>query len=148
VRKGNPLAALLLCGLVLAALAAETARARRLVGASLRLRAVEITSMHAAQLGQRPEPLLLANLALLREAQRMDPAEIGVRVARGSVYFLLGRFDEAVAGYEDALRLEPRPEIYFNIGRARLAQGDRLAAETAFARAIRLDPRLERELPR
>ncbi len=148
MRSGNPLLALVVCGLVLAGLAAQTLRARRLVGANVRLHAVEVTSMRAARMGQRPEALLLANLAVLRVAQRMDPAEIGVRMARGSVYFLLGRLDQAIAGYEDALRLEPRPEIYFNIGRARLAQQDRAAADAAFARAIRLDPRLERELPR
>jgi tetratricopeptide (TPR) repeat protein len=136
----------LAAGLVLL-LGAQTVRLRRLVGANQRLRAVELTSLAAARQGERAEPVLRANLAVLREAQRMDPAEVGLRVARGSVYFLLRRWDEAIAGYEDALRLEPRPEIYFNIGRARFAQGNREAADQAFARAIRIDPRLQRELP-
>ena len=134
--------------LVLVALGAQTVRMRRLVGANKRLRAVELTSLAAARQGQRAEPLLRANLVVLRDAERMDPAEVGLRVARGSVYFLLGRMDQAIAGYETALRLEPRPEIYFNIGRARLAQGDPVAANVAFARAVRIDPKLTKELPR
>jgi tetratricopeptide (TPR) repeat protein len=134
--------------LVLAALFAQTSRGRALVGANQRLRAVEVTSLAAARQGERAEPLLLANLSVLREAERMDPADVALRVARGSVYFLLGRMEQAVASYEDAQRLEPRPEIYFNIGRAKLALGDRGAADTAFARAIRIDPRLAKELHR
>jgi len=132
--------------LVLAALFAQISRGRALVGANQRLRAVEVTSLGAARQGKRAEPLLLANLSVLREAERMDPADVALRVARGSVYFLLGRMEQAVSSYEDALRLEPRPEIYFNIGRAKLALGDHGAADTAFARAVRIDPRLAKEL--
>jgi tetratricopeptide (TPR) repeat protein len=134
--------------IVLAALFAQTSRGRALVGANQRLRTVEVTSLAAARQGERARPLLLANLSVLREAERMDPADVALRVARGSVYFLLGRMEQAVSSYEDALRLEPRPEIYFNIGRAKLALGDRGAADTAFARAIRIDPRLAKELRR
>lgn len=137
---------LLATALVLAALFAQTSRGRALVGANRRLRAVEVTSLAAARQGRRADPLLLANLSVLREAERMDPADVALRVARGSVYFLLGRMEQAVSSYEDALRLEPRPEIYFNIGRAKVALGDRGAADTAFARAIRIDPRLAKEL--
>jgi len=144
VRASTRLAAL---AFVLLALFAQSVRMRRLVGANQRLRAVELTSLAAARQGQRAEPLLLANLAVLRDAERMDPAEVGLRVARGSVYFLLGRMDQAISGYEAALRLEPRPEIYFNIGRARLAQGDPVAANVALARAVRIDPKLTKELP-
>ena len=133
--------------LVLVALLAQSARMRRLVGANQRLRAVELTSIAAAGQGERAAPLLSANLAVLRDAERMDPAEVGLRVARGSVYFLLGRMDQAIAGYESALRLEPRPEIYFNIGRAKLAQGDPVAANVALARAVRIDPKLTKHLP-
>jgi tetratricopeptide (TPR) repeat protein len=135
------------CGFVLAALALESARAGRLLGANRRLRAVEITSLRAAQLGKQGEPLLRVNLAVLREAERMDPAEIGLLVARGSVYYLLGRMEDAVAGYQDALRLEPRPEIYLNLGRALAALGRRAESDAAVERAVRLDRRLASQRP-
>lgn len=138
---------LALCGLALAALGLETARAGRLLGANRRLRAVEITSLRAAQLGKQGEPLLLANLTVLRDGERMDPAEIGLRMARGSVYYLLGRMEDAVSGYQDALRLEPRPEIYLNLGRALAALGRRAESDAAVARAIRLDSRLASQRP-
>jgi tetratricopeptide (TPR) repeat protein len=138
---------LALCALVLAALAFESARAGRLLGANRRLRAVEITSLRAAQLGKQGEALLRANLAVLRDGERMDPAEIGLRMARGSVHYLLGRMDDAVAGYQDALRLEPRPEIYLNLGRALAALGRRAESDAAVERAIRLDRRLASQRP-
>ena len=38
----------------------------------------------------RSGTLLEANLGVLRDAQRMDPAEVGIPLARGSVNYLLG----------------------------------------------------------
>jgi tetratricopeptide (TPR) repeat protein len=140
--------ALLASALVVAGLAAQGARAQRLLGASRRLRAVEVTSLRAVQLGARRGPVLEANLAVLRDAQRMDPAEVGVPLARGSVLYLLGRLEPSIAAYREALRLEARPEIYLNLGRALRAHGEVAEGEREMARAARLDPRLAAELGR
>jgi tetratricopeptide (TPR) repeat protein len=140
--------ALLLAPALLAALAAETTRVGNLLGASKRLRAAEITSLHAGAAGARGAEILRANLVILRQAQRLDPAEVGVPMARGGVYFLLGQMEPAVAAYDDALALEKRPETYLNRGRALLELGRREIAEESFRLAVRLDPRLERFAPR
>ncbi len=146
--NNSRLMALAASALVVAALVAQGARAQRLLGASRRLHTVEVTSMRAAQLGARRAPILEANLAVLRDAQRMDPAEVGIPLARGSVLYLLGRLEPAIAAYREALRLEPRPEIYLNLGRALRAHGEVAEGEQALARAVRLDPRLGSELGR
>jgi len=142
------LLALVASALVVAALVAQGARAQRLLGANRRLHAAEVTSLRAAQLGARRGPLLEANLAVLRDAQRMDPAEVAIPLARGSVLYLLGRLEPAIAAYREALRLEPRPEIYLNLGRALRAHGEVAEGEREMARAARLDPLLAAELGR
>jgi tetratricopeptide (TPR) repeat protein len=43
-------------------------------------------------------------------------------------YRVLGRNDEAIRFYREALRLDPRPELYVNLGAAELAVGDRNTA--------------------
>ena len=68
-----------------------------------------------------------------------------IPLARGSVNYLLGRLDPAIAAYREALALEARPEIHLNLGRALRAQGLLAEAERELARAVRLDPRLAAE---
>ena len=128
-------------------LAAQSWRAARLLDASRRLRAVEYTSTRAAAAGGRAVPLLMRNLELAREAERLDPASVAAPLYRGSLNLLLGRHAPAIEAYQDALRLEPRPEVYLNLGRAQLAAGDRQSAETSFARLRALDPRLAATAP-
>jgi tetratricopeptide (TPR) repeat protein len=123
-------------------LAAQSWRAARLLDASRRLRAVEYTSTRVAAAGERAVPLLTRNLELAGEAERLDPANVAAPLFRGSLNLLLGRHAAAIEAYQDALRLEPRPEVYLNLGRAQLAAGDREAAEISFARLRALDPRL------
>jgi len=144
----RPLLAWIATGLVLAALYAETGRARRLLGASRRLHTVEQTSARASAFGGRREALLLANLKVLDVAAAMDPAEVGIPLARGSVYYLLGRLEPAIESYRAALRLEARPEVHLNLGRALYAHGATAEGEREMRRGTRLDPRLARELPR
>lgn len=59
----------------------------------------------------------------------------------------LGNFDAAIAGYRQALAIDPGlPDGYFNLGSALLAAGDSVAAAEAFARSLELDPGDERSL--
>ena len=86
---------------------------------------------------------VLRRIAVIRIAQ-----EVGIPLARGSVNYLLGRLDPAIAAYREALALEARPEIHLNLGRALRAQGLLAEAERELARAVRLDPRLAAEAAR
>ena len=98
-------------------------------------------------LGARRASQLRGNIARLRQAGQLDPLEIGIPIARGSQYYLLRQPQAAVEAYEEALRLEPRPEIYLNLGRALDLAGRRDEASRAFFLASRMDPRLLPEVP-
>ena len=68
-------------------------------------------------------------------------------IARGSQYYLMGRAEPAEQAYLEALRLEPKSEIYLDLGRAQWLAGRREEALRNFTLAVRLDPGLVRELP-
>jgi tetratricopeptide (TPR) repeat protein len=136
---------LILFGLTLAA---QTARWRHRWQASRSLYVVEARTRAAIQAGQASRQLFAENLALLDRAARRAPAEIGVPIARGTQYLLLGSFDRSISAYEKALRQEPRPEVYLNLGRAQFAAGRREEAKDSFAKAVQLDPRLETAVPK
>jgi tetratricopeptide (TPR) repeat protein len=135
--------------LAVAALALQTVRARDLLEASRILRQVEQVSVLAASSG-RPAaaaPIYWANLKLLQRAERLAPADSRLPLARGSQYLLLGRPEEAMAAYRQALEVGPRPEIYLNLGRAALGAGEAGEARTAFRRALTLDRFLRDQVP-
>jgi tetratricopeptide (TPR) repeat protein len=136
--------------LLAAALAGQLQRSRDLLEARRVLRQVEQISVVAATSG-RPAaalaPLYWVHVELLRRAEGLDPADARLPLARGSQYLLLGRAEEAVAAYREALAIEPRPEIYLNLGRAQLGAGDREAARESFRRALALDPFLRQDVP-
>lgn len=111
--------------------------------ASKVLATVEWTSNQIAARGRMPQQLLNTHLELLRVAQKSAPAEVGIPLARGSQYLIAGKPRAAVRAYEEALALEPRAEIYLNLGRAHLELGERAAAQTALRTALALDPNLE-----
>jgi len=146
--RGTTVAAAL-AALLLAALAFDVRRGARLVGADKRVKLVEVTSTIAAARRDAAGPTVLRrNLEVLRAAAAMDPADVRVPLARGSVLLLLGRLDEAIASYRQALALEPRPEIHLNLGRALAAAGRRDEAERHFALVRAIDSRLARSIPR
>lgn len=109
---------------------------------------VEARTRAAIQAGRASRRLFSDNLTELELARRRAPAEIGVPIARGTQYLLLGSFDSAIDAYQEALRQEPRPEVYLNLGRAQFAAGRREQAAASFAKAVRLDPRLADAVPK
>lgn len=121
--------------------------ALRILRASRIVRVVEATSLQAAGAGAAGEPLLRRNLALAQEALALDPSSVAAAQSKGSVYLLLGRPQQAIESYEAALRLQPAPELYMDLGHAFLAAGDLTTARRQFARAVKLNSRLAEQVP-
>ncbi|HEX7181168.1 MAG TPA: tetratricopeptide repeat protein [Thermoanaerobaculia bacterium] len=133
--------------LLAVALLGQTARWRARSTAGRILHQVEALTMAAVNAGRAPSYLLVSNLEALRRAAELDPLEIGIPIARGSQHFLLRNARAAIDSYEDALALEPRPEIYFNLGRAHDLAGNAEEARRNYQLGLRLSPRLASEVP-
>ena len=133
--------------LLVAALALHTLRARNLLRASSILNTAERTTIQLAARGQVPPTLLWRNLEMLRQAEELAPASVGVLVAQAGQHLLLERPEEAARDYRRALELEPRPETWFNLGRAQWTMGEREAALESWVTACRLDSKLLRQVP-
>lgn len=133
--------------LALALAARGYSGARRLEASRLLSRA-ETVSLGMVARGQAPRQLLAQNLRDLRLAAELDPLEVGIPLALGSQYLLLGRPEKAAESYREALALEPRPEIYLNLGKALRLSGQEQEANQCFDRAIRLDRNMRQQVPR
>jgi tetratricopeptide (TPR) repeat protein len=132
----------LLAALCAGALAAQTWRALRLLEASRILHAVQTVSVVLVQRGGAPPPLLVHNLELLGRAERLDPSNGAIPLARGSQLLLLHRPQEARTAYLESMALEPRAEVYLNLGRALRDLGQTAEAAAARRRAVLLHPQL------
>ena len=143
--KGRTLGRLLTVLLTLA-LAGQTVRWRDRLLASRLLADAEALTLGVAS-GQVPPRALADNLKALSQAAALDPVQVGIPIARGSQYLLLGRAEPAEQAYREALRLEPKSEVYLDIGRAQWLAGRKDEALRNFALAVRLDPRLVGALP-
>jgi tetratricopeptide (TPR) repeat protein len=135
-----------LAALLALAVAGQVWRAGNRLEANRILHQVEQVSVATA--GRAPAALYWANVKLLRRAAYHDPADSRILLALGGQYLLLGRPEEAIEAYRVALAVEPRPEIYLNLGRAQAILGDREAARESFRRAALLDRRLLPAIPR
>jgi tetratricopeptide (TPR) repeat protein len=111
------------------------------------LKSVEMSTAQALATRRAAPGLLQQNAERLARAELLAPASASIRLARGAQFLLLGMNDKAIAAYEEALRLEPRPEIYLNLGRAQWRARQETAALESLRRALRLDPALLREIP-
>lgn len=131
------------------ALVGQVVRWRSRMEAGRLLARVEALSTMVTERGKRKMPgrLLQENLESLRRAAALDPVEVGVPIARGSQHLLSGSPEAAIAPYRAAAALEPRPEIYFNLGRAEWMARRPEDARRDLALALRLDPRLAEVLP-
>ncbi len=133
--------------LLSAALAGQIRLTVSRLGASRALDQVERRSKAALSVGRSSRTLFAENLQLLRRAARLDPLEPGIPIARGAQHLLLGSAEAAEEAYIEALHLEPRPEIYLNLGRAQLLAGTPDAARQSFSTATKLDPHLAPYIP-
>jgi len=131
-----------------AALVAQVLRARDLSRAQTVLRSVEARSSEIARGTSVDSRVLRAHLLALDDAQRLDPAEVAIPIARGNQYLLLGAYESAIEAYRAAQRLERRPETHLNIAEAMLRLDRRKDAVAELASVLRLDPMLARRIPR
>jgi tetratricopeptide (TPR) repeat protein len=129
------------------ALLGQTGRMRERLTAGRILRQVEVLSMAMIARGEVPPRIFAINLELLRRAAALDPGEVGIPIARGTQYLLLGNGGSAVAAYRAALELEPRPEIHLNLARALVMAGEMEKAREEFRLAVKLDPNLAKLVP-
>jgi tetratricopeptide (TPR) repeat protein len=143
--RGRILGPLLTLALVLA-LTGQTVRGRDRLEASRLLSNAEALTLGIAA-GRLPRQAVADNLEALRRAAALDPVEVGIPIALGSQYLLLDRPEPAEQVYLEALRLEPRSEVYLDLGRAQWMAGRREEALRSFGVALRLDPLLVRGLP-
>jgi len=134
--------------LLLLAFALDLKRSGDIVRAQRLLRSVEGRTVAMLQSGNMQRALLLAHVEALRDAKRLDPADVAIRVALASEYLLLGDLEKARVAYEEALAFEPRPEIVLNLGKVAQAAGDEELARTHFAHAVKLDPLLRSQVPK
>lgn len=102
--------------------------------------AVERASLQATASGSLTPRLVEYNLDRLRGATDLDPTNVHLPILQGSQYMLLGRPRPAIEAYDEAMRLEPRAEIYLNRGKAYRILGDEDAAERDFRTVVELDP--------
>lgn len=142
--NGRVLAWPLLLLLVLA-LAGQTIRWDDRITANRALRGIEALTAAAIRVGRAD--VLRANIESLRRMEKRDPLEVGLPLARGSQHLLLRQGQAAISAYEEAVKLEPRPEIYLNLGRALALEGRTEEARRNFRIAMRLSPRLAPEVP-
>ena len=133
--------------LLVAALGWQTVRVQDRLEAGRLLARVEARTQDALARRRAPSTMFAEHLDWLARAGELDPSEIGVPIARGTQYLLLRRPADALSAYQEASRLEPRPEVDLNIGRAHWMAGNREQAVAAFRRAVRLNPRLAAEVP-
>ena len=133
--------------LVLLAFALQLQRANDRIAANVALARAESATLQAARMGAAGRPLLGSALDLLRRAQARDPLEVGIQIAIGSIHLVLGSPQAAIAAYQKANELEPRPETYLNLGRAQLVAGQVEAAKASFKTTFELDLPLAEQIP-
>lgn len=125
--------------LLVLALVLQARHAERRWRASRTVKAVQFLAEQASQGGPAAASRLRQGLALMRGIASLDPASVDIPVTRGGLYIMLQRPQAAIRAYQEALRLEPRGEVYANLGRAYLMNGEQELARGAFRKAVRLD---------
>ena len=137
----------LVAALALAALVAQSVRASERLRTSRLLKLVEAVTPQAARAGSAGRSTLARQLQLLTAAQRSEPSNVALVTDGAAQLYLLNRLDEAEAEYRRALAIEPRAEVWLNLGRTLWQRGDSAQAREAFTRALALNPRLADQLP-
>ncbi len=80
------------------------------------------------------------NLAALLQCMGPTCRDVSLDMILAANYQVLGRNDEAIGAYRDALRLDHRPELYANLATVEVATGNRNAAREDLLRAALFSP--------
>ena len=144
--KGRTLA-WIVCAVLAIALTAQTVRWRSALTASRQLRGVELLAAAASSRGRASLALLAGGLQALRTAQELDPTEVKIPMARGELQLLFRNYEAAVEAYQEAEKIEPRPEAYLGLGHAYARLGRTEEARRYYGLAVRLDGGLARSVP-
>ena len=137
----------LLPALLAVGLVAKGQRAANLTRAQRLCNMVERRTLAMLRSGDLDKAKLRAHVAALGDAQKLDRADVAIPTLLGSQHLMLGELALARKVYLAAHRLEPRPEILVNLGKVSYSQAQGERAVRYFARAVALDPWLEREVP-
>jgi protein O-mannosyl-transferase len=90
--------------------------------------------------------LSLNNLVVAKaefdKAISLNPNELNSYIARGTVEFRLGKFDDAIADFLQASSRARSPLAFYWLGRAEEAKGDFAHAKGAYMAALQMDPRM------
>lgn len=87
-----------------------------------------------------------ANILTARQMLQKNPADVDLYMMLASNQRIVGENQEALAAYDEALRVRPRPEIYLTLGQLQLEMGQRDAAIENMARAVRFEEGLAEEI--
>lgn len=77
------------------------------------------------------------NLLRLDRCLPQSPTDVRLLMLAAANYQILDRHADAIAAYERALRIDKRPEIYYELGLTQLSVGDRSSALASLTRAAR-----------
>jgi tetratricopeptide (TPR) repeat protein len=101
----------------------------------------------AARTGLEAIVLARENIAVLRRCENHYPLDVNVYMLEGANYQIMSQLPRASEAYEKALRIDRRPEIYFNLGIVELEMKNRDRARTNFMSAVTFAPKLLEEVP-
>lgn len=111
-------------------------------GCNVTTKEMEAAMTEALRGNPQARAYLVANTGKAERCRKHVRHDQSLNVAVASAYSLTGRSAEALAVYEDALRYDRRPEIYFNIGGIYLKTGYSEKAFDNFLTAARFNPGL------
>ena len=137
----------LLPALLALLVAFQVRRSSDLLDAQRLLNSVEQRTAGMLYGGDIDKAKLRAHLVALADARKLDAAEVAIPAQIGSQHLMLGELEPARRAYVAAMQLEPRPEILVNLGKVFYSQGAEMRAVRFFGQAVRLDPRLMKEVP-
>jgi len=80
------------------------------------------------------------NIEELRRALKVSPTDADLYMELAAEYRFLGKYDQAVITYQQALRYHRRPELYINIAESRYDLRDLAGAVESYAYAVAFAP--------
>jgi tetratricopeptide (TPR) repeat protein len=114
-----------------------------------RVKTVEDQTRLALEASGNFQAVVLArqNIDVLRRCENHYPLDVNVYMLEGANFQIMQQLDRASAAYEKALRIDRRPEIYFNLGVVQLELKDREKARANFISAVTFAPTMLEEIP-